>query len=485
MVWGVAALAVLAVLVVDLNTPASLAVGTILSVPVAFAALGSSPRAVPAFTAAAVLANLTAGIWNAARDGLNPTYLGNRAVSILAVLLVGFLAVKAREASDRVAAVRHEQRELASERVRRQLAEELGGPLGQAEFVQRAAGALLRLTGARRVEIGAVEAARLRPPVARALAPAEPAGDLDVRLPPEVLTPPLGSPDLWTTPQGQVTRLRRPAGGDLLVIVTAPQTPSAMTAVALQALPPLLERTALLDDLRQNRAQLEERGELLRDLIYAFSHDLRTPLLANAMNMNAALRGAYGPLPEAYRATLDNGLQANESLLALADQLIMVAKYEGGERPADDPETVRLREVVLSAVRDLRPRSEARHVTVDPHLDGVSVTGDRHALRRAVQNLLDNAVKFSPPGETVIVSLTADRDHARLCVTDRGPGITAERQARLFQRFRGYGAGSGTGLGLYLTRRIAEAHGGTVTYARTSQAQSVFTLTLPLVDPDA
>ena len=224
-----------------------------------------------------------------------------------------------------------------------------------------------------------------------------------------------------------------------------------------------------------------EPGELLRDLIYAFSHDLRTPLLANAMNMNAALRGAYGELPPAYRATLENGLQANETLLALADQLLSVAKFESGEEGGGELEEVRLRELVLSVLADLRPRAEAKGLTVETHLLGVSVMGRKHDLRRAVQNLLDNAVKFSPPGGTVVLTLSDDGDEAALSVLDSGPGIPAERQGRLFQRFRGAGAGSGSGLGLYLTRRIAEAHGGQVRYSRTARAQSQFTLTLPEV----
>ena len=72
-----------------------------------------------------------------------------------------------------------------------------------------------------------------------------------------------------------------------------------------------------------------------------------------------------------------------------------------------------------------------------------------------------------------------DGDEVTFIVQDGGPGIPAEQQARLFQRFRGAGAGSGSGLGLYLTRRIAEAHGGTVRYRRTARAQSQFVLTLP------
>ncbi|GGI87928.1 MULTISPECIES: sensor histidine kinase [Deinococcus] len=484
-VWGVSLSLLLVVLVLDIATPASFAVGTVLSAAVALAALGESKRAVWPLTALAIGANVLAGVWNGTRDGVEEYHLANRAVSILTVLLVGYLTYRAREASEQTAALKEEERQLEREKARRQLAEDLGGPLGQAEFVERAAAALQRLTGASSVEIGAVDRAMLAQPYALSLAPdlnpAERPSRLNTRIPLEFLAHPVGAGDVWATDGGGVylARLRRPTDGDLLLILAAPQTPPGLTTLAIRTLQPLLERTALLDDLRRNQEQLAERGELLRDLVYAFSHDLRTPLLANAMNMRAALKGAYGELPAPYRATLTNGLEANETLLNLADQLLSVAKFESGEAEGEEPEVVRLRETVLSVVNDLNPRAEAKSVTVETDLSGVTVLGRKHDLRRAVQNLVDNAIKFSPSGGTVTVQLTGDGDEAILSVQDSGPGIPAERLPRLFQRFRGGGAGSGSGLGLYLTRRIAEAHGGSVRYSRTARAQSQFILSLP------
>ena len=484
-VWGMSLTLMTGVLLLDIATPASFAVGTVLSASVALAALGESRRTVWPLTALAVLANVTAGIWNGSRDGVEGYHLANRAVSILAVVLVGYLTYRAREAGERAAALREEEHQLEREKARRQLAEDLGGPLGQAEFVERAASALQRLTGASSVEIGAVDRATLTQPYALALAPdldaSERPSRLNTRIPLEFLAHPVGAGDVWATAGGNVylARLRRPAEGDLLLILNSPQTAPGVTSLAIRTLQPLLERTALLDDLRRSGEQLAERGELLRDLVYAFSHDLRTPLLANAMNMKAALKGAYGELPPAYRATLDNGLQANETLLNLADQLLSVAKFESGEQGGEEPEPVRLREVVLSVASDLRPRADAKGIMLETNLGGVTVLGRKHDLRRAVQNLVDNAIKFSPPGGTVTLSLSGDGDEVTFSVQDSGPGIPSERLPRLFQRFRGAGAGSGSGLGLYLTRRIAEAHGGTVQYRRTARAQSLFVLTLP------
>ncbi|PTA69178.1 sensor histidine kinase [Deinococcus arcticus] len=462
-------------------TPSGLVVGTLLSAPVALSALGGTRRTTLQLLGVAMAGNLLAMVVNALRDGLTPNDLGNRAVSMLAALLVGGLTLRAREASLRAARLEEESRRLARERALRVLVETVSGPYGQAEFVARAAQALRELTGAASVEIGRVDRAVLRAP--HALAPAGGPGRLGTRLPLDVLARPPGSTQVWAVNGGDtlLSRLTRPHEQDLLLIVTGAAAPPDVLAEAVQTLQPLLDRTALLDDLQERQAQLQARGEVLQDLVYAFSHDLRTPLMANAVNMRAALRGAYGPLPEAYRATLHNGLDANGALLALADQLLLVAKYESGDAQ-DEARSVALRDVVLGVVTQVEPRAQARGVTLEPVLEGVRVRGQAHDLRRAVQNLLDNAARFAPPGSTVQIRLRRDGDEAALSVLDGGPGVPPGREATLFQRFRAGGAGGGTGLGLYLTRRIAEAHGGRVTYTRTARAQSVFTLTLPLED---
>ena len=481
--WTVCLGTLACVLLTDLLTPASLVVGTLLTVPVALSALGTSRRPVLVLTLLSVLASVLAAVSNAQVDGFSRPDLSNRVVSLLAILLVGGLTLRSREASERAVRIAEDERLLTRERLLRRLAEDMGGPLGQPEFVARAAAALQHLTGARSVEVGAAVRAVLRPPHALAVAPDldPPAPSwLDTRLPLDFLARPVGAGNVWAADGGRVVlaRLQRADDSDLLLILRGPQTPLSLIGEAAAALQPLLERTRLLDDLRAGREQLRERGELLRDLVYAFSHDLRTPLLANAMNMQGALRGAYGPLPQAYRETLGNGLDANAALLALAEKLLLVTKYESGETD-DQTSDVNLRTLVQGVLEDLRPRTEASRLNVERQLSAARVQGRPHDLRRAVQNLLDNAVKFSPPDGTLRVTLTGEDGEVTLTVQDDGPGVPLSREPQLFQRFRSGGAGGGTGLGLYLTRRIAEGHGGSVRYVRTQQ-RSLFILTLPV-----
>ena len=81
---------------------------------------------------------------------------------------------------------------------------------------------------------------------------------------------------------------------------------------------------------RANEA-LRERNDIIRDIVYALSHDLRTPLTAAGMTMRQALSGAYGPLPEAYREILRRSLESNDELQRLAETLLLVSRYESGE----------------------------------------------------------------------------------------------------------------------------------------------------------
>ena len=205
-------------------------------------------------------------------------------------------------------------------------------------------------------------------------------------------------------------------------------------------------------------------------------------LMANLVVMRLALQGAYGELPGDLRRSLDNGVSANQDLLALADKLLAVAKLESGELTAGI-ELLNLNEVLTRRAAEIAPALEARGVRLA--LDApttVTVRGDGAELRRAVQNLLDNAGKFSPPGGVVEVRLWADAASAlaHLQVIDAGPGVPPDLLGRLFQRFRGSGPGAGSGLGLYLAHSIVAAHGGHLTYRRTDDGHSVFEITLPL-----
>ena len=168
-----------------------------------------------------------------------------------------------------------------------------------------------------------------------------------------------------------------------------------------------------------------------------------------------------------------------EELTALVVDLIELAR---GDEPAGEEEDVRLDAVVAEAVE--RARRHAPGVRFETALEPVVVPGMPDRLARAVNNLLDNAVRHSPPGGVVEVSVGA----GGVSVRDHGEGIAAEDVDRLFERFyRGASARGrpGTGLGLAIVRQVAEAHSGRASARNAADGGAVFELVLPAArEPD-
>jgi signal transduction histidine kinase len=271
-----------------------------------------------------------------------------------------------------------------------------------------------------------------------------------------------------------LVRLEQPA---LLIAILEPNQNTVETFKnLLPALTRALERVLMLENLSNQRVLLERRNTVIRDLVYAFSHDLRTPLLANGMNMKLALEGAFGELPAPYLHSLENGLAANQDVLKLADELLLVARFESGES-SPQTETIALQETLLEMVARLKPIADAREIEFKLNLKPVTVLGNSLDLRRVFQNVLDNAIKFSPVKSSIEVNLFESNQTVRIEVQDLGLGLSPELEHRLFTRFSSARAGGGTGLGLYLAKRIIEAHNGSIGYTR--GIKTIFWIELP------
>lgn len=237
------------------------------------------------------------------------------------------------------------------------------------------------------------------------------------------------------------------------------------------------------EQITQQHDALVERSNVIRDLVYALAHDLRTPLTAAYATMQQALRGAYGQLPEDYQAVLATSLRSNEELQRMVETLLVVARYESGEG-SRVRERVDLGEIAREAVAELEPTARERDVRFTLQTDSAIVSGDSDELRRATLNLLSNAIAASPSGASIDVRTARAALGAQLIVEDQGAGVAAEDRPLLFQRF---GAttrkrGAGTGLGLYIVRLIAEQHGGNASYEPRERG-SRFVIDLPEANP--
>jgi two-component system sensor histidine kinase MprB len=202
-------------------------------------------------------------------------------------------------------------------------------------------------------------------------------------------------------------------------------------------------------------AALEESTRAQRQLVADASHELRTPLTSVRTNIEV-LAGDRTLPPEDRRRLLSDVVEQLAEMTMLISELIELAR---AEQHVAEPEDVRL-DLLVADVVD-RARRNRPEVAYSVDLEPVTVQGVPATLERAVGNLLDNAAKWSPPGEVVEVSLR----HGRLVVRDHGPGISEEDLPFVFDRFyraRAARGMPGSGLGLAIVRQVAEAHGGEV-----------------------
>ncbi len=219
------------------------------------------------------------------------------------------------------------------------------------------------------------------------------------------------------------------------------------------------ELTARLDTLERERAGFEaERTAMLSSV----GHDLRTPLAALRAAVEALADGV-APDPERYLRSMRCDVEA---LSALVDDFFLLARIEGGRLDLH-PITVDLAEVADEAVEALAPVATARGVSVKLEAAArVRVQGNPTALGRVVRNLIDNAIRYAPPGSQVLVAVACDgRPSVR--VLDDGPGFPPEFSDHAFGRFTRADASrnrstGGAGLGLAIARGLVEAHGGRI-----------------------
>ena len=223
-------------------------------------------------------------------------------------------------------------------------------------------------------------------------------------------------------------------------------------------------------------AALEASQDAQRRLVADASHELRTPLTSLRTNIDVLAGGRELPQEDRDRLMTDVRAQIAELTDLVGD---LVEAGRGAAGPPVEMEDVRLDELVRSAVARASARADARAIRFETHTDPSLVRGSPSRLERAIVNLLDNAVKFSPDGAVVDVGCSTSGE---VTVRDHGPGIGAEDLPRVFDRFYRSDAARGTpgsGLGLAIVQQVAESHGGTVSAESTPDGGALFRLRIP------
>src|SRR6516225_8091902 len=229
----------------------------------------------------------------------------------------------------------------------------------------------------------------------------------------------------------------------------------------------------------KRRAASEAR---LRRFAADASHELRTPLAAIRGYAELARRHP-GPVPDDIAHALARVESESARMSVLVDELLLLAQLDAGRPLAKEP--VDLTRLAIDATSDARAASQDHRWVLELPDEPVLVEGDEHRLHQVLANLMSNAAKHTPQGTTVTVSLTTSEDPptVRMSVTDSGPGIPAELQPALFERFvRGdtarSNAGTSTGLGLAIVQAVTTAHGGSVSVT-SRPGHTSFVITLP------
>jgi heavy metal sensor kinase len=228
-------------------------------------------------------------------------------------------------------------------------------------------------------------------------------------------------------------------------------------------------------------ARLENTFTEMRRFSADAAHELRSPLTALKGTLEVTLRADRSG--DEYRTALVSALEEVERLIRLAEDLLLLSRSTAG--PESPRARVELEPLVLE-VADIGARlakDRSVVVRVGP-VAPLAVLGDVGALRRAVLNLVENGVKYTPPGGRVELSVVAEGAEAVLAVEDTGPGIDAADATRVFEAFVRLDAAraretGGSGLGLAIARSIVVAHRGTITVERALGGGARLTIRLP------
>ena len=239
----------------------------------------------------------------------------------------------------------------------------------------------------------------------------------------------------------------------------------------------------MLRALDAARAEREGAMQKQREFVADASHELRTPLTSVLANLEL-LQASLDSTDQAEdREIVDSALRSSKRMGRLVGDLLLLARADAGR--LDAHRRVDLAGIAGDAAAEVAPLMGDRRLALENDRP-LRVEGSRDELHRMVLNLLDNAIRHTPPGSCVELTLREDGDRAVVEVGDDGPGIPAEMRSGIFDRFvRGTGPsdtarGTGTGLGLAIVSAVAQSHGGSVEAGESKSGGALFVARIPL-----
>jgi two-component system, OmpR family, sensor kinase len=230
----------------------------------------------------------------------------------------------------------------------------------------------------------------------------------------------------------------------------------------------------MLQSLDVARSSTEAMLDRQREFIADASHELRTPLTSVLASLELLAEELEGEQAD----TAQTALRSARRMRRLVGDLLLLARADAKRVQPHRP--TELHEVVMEAASEIEPVADSHELRVDA--TPVVVSGARDELHRLVLNLIENAVRHTPPGTHIRASISRDNGEARLVVEDNGPGIPPELGEHVFDRFvrSGRDGARGSGLGLSIVRAVAQSHGGSVRLEPSSDGHGArFVVRLP------
>ncbi|MFC7493286.1 MULTISPECIES: sensor histidine kinase [unclassified Nocardioides] len=265
------------------------------------------------------------------------------------------------------------------------------------------------------------------------------------------------------------------------LVMARPGSPSRHVTARVAPLGARVVLALVEDRTRERRVEA-----VRRDFVANVSHELKTPV--GAIRLLAEAVHDAADEPEAVRRFSARMLTESDRLSRLVQQVIELSRLQGDD-PLDGPEPVPIDEVIRVAVDTSAIDAASKQISVvTSGPQDLHVLGNHEQVTAAVANLVANAVSYSEPGSTVLVSTKLDEPNLSISVVDQGIGIPPDEIDRIFERFyrvdpARHRSTGGTGLGLSIVKHVAASHGGDVHVWSVEGQGSTFTLTLPRYSP--
>lgn len=262
-----------------------------------------------------------------------------------------------------------------------------------------------------------------------------------------------------------------------IVSQRAPGTPPRTVLARVAPLSSKLVLVLVEDRTRERRVE-----SIRRDFVVNVSHELKTPVGAIKVLSDAVMDAADDP--EAVQRFAHRMQTESDRLARLVQQIIELSRLQGDD-PLEEPVTLDVDEVLQRSISENLTDAESKDIQVLRDGEtGLALLGSREQIALALNNLVSNAVRYSPMGSKVVIGAKSQDDNIEISVTDQGVGIPAGEIDRIFERFyrvdpARHRSTGGTGLGLSIVKHVVASHGGDVRVWSVEGQGSTFTMTLP------